>query len=72
MHIAFCDNSFYCKISSDKLERRSDKLIHVRSIDMTVVSITCQSRLCISKWISEWKLYDPVLVKSQFDNYLVL
>ena len=32
MHVAFCDNSFYCKISSDKLERRSDKLIHVRSI----------------------------------------
>ena len=32
MHMAFCDNSFYCKISSDKLERQSDKLIHVRSI----------------------------------------
>ena len=32
MHVAFCDNSFYCKISSDKLERRSGKLIHVRSI----------------------------------------
>ena len=32
MHVGFCDNSFYCKISSDRLERRSDKLIHVRSI----------------------------------------
>ena len=32
MHVAFCDNSFYCKISSDKLKRRSDKLIHVRSV----------------------------------------
>ena len=32
MHVAFCDNSFNFKISSDKLERRSDELIHVRSI----------------------------------------
>ena len=34
-HVRFCDNSFYCKISSDKLERRSDTLIRVRSIDLT-------------------------------------
>ena len=38
MHVAFCDNSFYCKISSDKLERRSDKLIHVRSIAIVQVA----------------------------------
>ena len=37
-HVAFCDNSFYCKISSDKLQRRSDKLIHVRSITLGPVS----------------------------------
>ena len=30
MHVRFCDNSFYCKISSDKLERWSDKLNGVR------------------------------------------
>ena len=38
MKVAFCDNSFYCKISSDKLERRSDKLIHVRSIAIVQVA----------------------------------
>ena len=32
MHVAFCDNNGYCQISSDKLERRSDNLIRVRSI----------------------------------------
>ena len=32
MHVAFCDNNGYCQISSDKLERRSNKLIRVRSI----------------------------------------
>ena len=33
MYISFCDNSFYCKISSDKLERRSDKLIRDRCLE---------------------------------------
>ena len=29
-------------------------------IDMPIVPLTCQNRSCISKLISEWKLYDPV------------
>ena len=32
MYVRFCDSSFYRKISSDKLERRSDKLIRVMSV----------------------------------------
>ena len=32
MLVHFCDSSFFCKILSDKLERRSDRLIHVSSI----------------------------------------
>ena len=39
---------------------------------MPIVSLTCQNRSCISKLISEWKLYDPIRHKSQFDNYLLL
>ena len=39
---------------------------------MPIVSLTCQKRSCISKLISEWKLYDPISVKSQFDNNLIL
>ena len=34
-------------------------------IDMPIVSLTCQNRSCISKLISEWKLYDPISVKSR-------
>ena len=30
MHVRFCDNSFYSKISSDKHEMRSDRLIVVK------------------------------------------
>ena len=33
---------------------------------MAIVSLTCQNRSCISKSVSEWKLYDPMSVKSQF------
>ena len=29
-------------------------------IDMPIVSLTCQHRPCISKLISEWKLYDSL------------
>ena len=32
MHVRFFDDSFYSKISSDKHERRSDRLIRVRSV----------------------------------------
>ena len=41
-------------------------------IDMPIVSLTCQNRPCISKLISELKLYDPISVKLQFDNNLIL
>ena len=36
---------------------------------MPIVSLTCQNQSCISKLISEWKLYDPISAKSQFDKY---
>ena len=36
--------------------------------DMPIVSLTCQNRSCISKLISEWKLYQlKASIKSQFD-----
>ena len=38
-------------------------------IDMPIVSLMCQNLSCISKLISEWKLYDLISVKSQFENY---
>ena len=41
-------------------------------IDMPIVSLTYQNQSCISKLISEMKVYDPISVKSQFDNYLLL
>ena len=39
---------------------------------MPIVSLTCKNRSCISKLLSEWKLYDSVSVKSQCDNCLLL
>ena len=45
MHVAFCDNNGYCQISSDKLERRSNKLIRVRSICCLTLVFTTQSTI---------------------------
>ena len=41
-------------------------------IDMPTVSLTCQNWSCISKLISQLKLYDPISVKLQFDNNSIL
>ena len=38
MNVRFCDNSFFCKMHSDEFERRSDKLIRIRSISSTLRS----------------------------------
>ena len=46
--------------------------IAVGNSSFSSFSLTCQNRPCISKLISEWKLYDPISVKSHFDNYSLL
>ena len=62
MHVRYCDNSFYCKISSDKLERWSDKLIGVKSVGKCFRGLALRRKLNFNTFVrpqcaEEWSLY---------------